>query len=678
MLRSAGDLGLAHRAGRLGHVAMRSSTDLVERIWTLPWVPFDWHVDQIQELLAPYFENIKMLRQLRKKKFKVFYFRAASKEADRDLVPLTARDGTDTLTLWATIAPPRNRVRQQRVLKGSSVLSLAPRTSIFEPQPVPVATGAEKGEDGDKEQGVAKKAKTLARGVPTGCKVHIMPSDGSCVFHAFAAGLGWLHGPEKSPPHARELRAGVVTHLLQHKDRYAGLWDKCDTQGKSDPNLDFEGYCKLVGRESAYASDLELRALARSWQVNIVVVPADSRLEPEAFTTQKAKKTLAFWLENKHVDLLLPVEGSKYPEELLAVRSAPSFGFRAGGKSVASVCSKPGTEWSSVAPSRARSLCRKPPTEWSSGGSRAGVPVAADQAEVPAQVPEDAGAAQGREVQGIQDEQDLQGYAFEGGPQLQHCKPKAVQRNLLFRCEYCAFSKRATTQRKFNMLRYVHCKRYHGGDGLPGQGKVKLPECVVPLAKGTKGVSWRCPLCTHGITDKRRAGLSVATYQRAKRRHRDEHHAKVPLPKWYSLNRDKRRDGAAKLNHRALKGLALTAEAKTKGYVTFLWPRPREHCKSSKRIKAVRFATAWSCVKCGLCFTQRKKFGKHGVGGNSCTKNRAACSRQWRLNELGRTEAWCRGNMQVHGYTMPMLDSIFVEARRALQGGCASSPCSSQ
>ena len=66
------------------------------------------------------------------------------------------------------------------------------------------------------------------------------------------------------------------------------------------------------------ASDLELRALARSWQVNIVVVPADSRLEPEAFTTQKAKKTLAFWLENKHIDLLLPVEGNKYPEELFS------------------------------------------------------------------------------------------------------------------------------------------------------------------------------------------------------------------------------------------------------------------------------------------------------------------------------------------------------------------------
>ncbi|CAE7464425.1 unnamed protein product, partial [Symbiodinium pilosum] len=274
MLRSAGDLGLAHRAGRLGHVALRSSTDLVER------------------LLAPSFENIKMLRQLRKKKFKVFYFRAASKEADRDLVPLTARDGNDTLTLWATIAPPRNRVRQQRVLKGSSVLSLAPRTSIFEPQPVSIATCAE---DGDKEQGVAKKAKTLARGVPTGCKVHIVPGDGSC-----------------------ELRAGVVNHLLQHKDRYVGLWDKCDTGGKPDPNLDFEGYIKLVGQESAYASDLELRALARSWQVNIVVVPADSRLEPEAFTTQKAKKTLAFWLENKHIDLLLPVEGNKYPEELFS------------------------------------------------------------------------------------------------------------------------------------------------------------------------------------------------------------------------------------------------------------------------------------------------------------------------------------------------------------------------
>ena len=506
-----------------------------------------------------------------------------------------------------------------------------PRTSIFEPQPASVATCAEQGEDGGKEQGVAKKAKTLARGVPSGCKVQIMPSDGSCIFHAFAAGLGWLHGPEKSPPHARELRAGVVTHLLQHKDRYVGLWDKCNTEGKADPDLDFEGYRKKVGQESAYASDLELRALARSWQVNIVVVPADSRLKPEAFTTQKAKKTLAFWFENKHIDLLLPVEGTKYPEELLAVCSAPSFGFRAGGKSVASVCSKPCTEWSSVASSRTPSLCRKPPTEWSSARSQACVPGVVGKAEVTSEAPGDAGEDKVRQVQGFQDEQDLQGYVFEEGPQLQPCKPKSAKRNLLFRCELCAFSKRATTQRKFNMIRYVHCKRCHGGDGLPGQGKVRLSECVVPLAKGTKGVCWRCPLCNYGLTDKRGAGLSIATFQRAKRRRRDEHHPKVPLSKWYSLNRDKRRDGAAKLNHRALRGMALTAEAKNKGYVTFLWPRPRERYKNSKRIKAVRFATAWSCVKCGICFTQRKKFGKHGVGRHGvgatcrCTATRCPC-----------------------------------------------------
>ena len=70
------------------------------------------------------------------------------------------------------------------------------------------------------------------------------------------------------------------------------------------------------------------------------------------------------------------------------------------------------------------------------------MPVAVDKAEVSSQAPGDAGEDQGREVQGFQDEQDLQGYAFEEGSQLQPCEPKGAKRNLLFRCEFCAFSKR--------------------------------------------------------------------------------------------------------------------------------------------------------------------------------------------------------------------------------------------
>ena len=51
-----------------------------------------------------------------------FFFHAAAKEPDRDLIALQAKDGENTLTLWATIAPPRNQVHQQRPLKSSVCL----------------------------------------------------------------------------------------------------------------------------------------------------------------------------------------------------------------------------------------------------------------------------------------------------------------------------------------------------------------------------------------------------------------------------------------------------------------------------------------------------------------------------------------------------------------------------
>ena len=162
------------------------------------------------------------------------------------------------------------------------------------------------------------------------------------------------------PRHTLGMRAGVVNHLQQHKDRYEGMWDQCDTNGTKVDGLTYDAYCKLLGKEDAYASDVVLRALARTWQVNIVVFPADSKLElePEAFTTQKPKVTPAFWLDGKHIDLLLPTEGREYPDELLEVRSAPSFGFRAGGRSAPSVCSKPDTVWSSAPAVSANALNR--------------------------------------------------------------------------------------------------------------------------------------------------------------------------------------------------------------------------------------------------------------------------------------------------------------------------------
>ena len=164
--------------------------------------------------------------------------------------------------------------------------------------------------------------------------------DGSCVVHAFTAGLKWLY-PDRTPPHARELRAGVVTHLKQHQDRYQGMWDKCDTNGAPVDGLTYEGYCDL-GKQSTYASDLELRALARNWQVNIVLIPADIKLEPEAFTTQKAKHTVAFWLSDKHVDLLLPTRAKITPKSFWPSARPPPLSFVLGaGLELRSVLSRP-------------------------------------------------------------------------------------------------------------------------------------------------------------------------------------------------------------------------------------------------------------------------------------------------------------------------------------------------
>ena len=63
----------------------------------------------------------------------------------------------------------------------------------------------------------------------------------------------------------------MIDHLRRNADRYTPLWDSTSPTGEKLES--WETYIEQLASESAYASDLELRALAKMWNLRLIVVP---------------------------------------------------------------------------------------------------------------------------------------------------------------------------------------------------------------------------------------------------------------------------------------------------------------------------------------------------------------------------------------------------------------------
>ena len=183
---------------------------------------------------------------------------------------------------------------------------------------------------------------TKVRPVPEKLVYRKMPEDGSCVFHAMAAGLKYVTGI-KLDLSARELRARAVGHLHKYADTCSKQYDKKGPDGSDMP--DSQDYLTAIAAESAYAGAMEVEALCRIYSIRVILVPENAAFPVEAYHLKEKKKAVVLWLTGMHIDLLLPEgaddavkEGTdtrklRYPQELLDVAATPTIAYKVGGLS---------------------------------------------------------------------------------------------------------------------------------------------------------------------------------------------------------------------------------------------------------------------------------------------------------------------------------------------------------
>ena len=196
--------------------------------------------------------------------------------------------------------------------------------------------------------------------MPAKCRRVSIDKDGSCFYRAVAQGLKWLAGSKGTSFCHRDLRARASEHIKRHRAQYEAEWDglgpsleplRTAAKAGEDP---FTKYLDLAANEAACASNLEIRALSRLYDVCILVIPCDGAFATMSFKDHKRKRAIALWYTPKHVDLLLPEQdGQSYPPELFTACQGEVIDLRAGGRST---CSQSSGTWTraSDAPASAR------------------------------------------------------------------------------------------------------------------------------------------------------------------------------------------------------------------------------------------------------------------------------------------------------------------------------------
>ena len=338
------DFGLAVHGGRLGWRLAAQPDELLPRVWTLPWLPMHWDDDAVKQLLASEFKDIDLLTHRRQRGNLSYRFRATCLKGDKDLVALLAETDTGPLTLWASVAPARTLQKSQRRLPQGTVPVVAPkqRSTAF-PTTSRALTETEVDADGKPMPG-AKRTKCDVRTVPNELKTIDIDKDGNCVYRAVSEGLAWLSGGKIKVEH-RELRAKAITHLRKHQEAYSAQWDKESPTGA--PMQSFEDYLVASAQNGAYGSPLEVEALARIYDVQIILIPLLADFAVMSFRTSQAKRVIVLWYHDKHIDLLVPKDDvRKYPQAVLNITTGPVHKLRAGGaRSTCSRASKAGSEW---------------------------------------------------------------------------------------------------------------------------------------------------------------------------------------------------------------------------------------------------------------------------------------------------------------------------------------------
>ena len=376
-LRGAPALGLAAFGQRIAWRHPLIAGEVLPRVWTLDGLPGTVNAQDMLPVLEQGFKEIALMSHRRKKGTLSLRFRAVCLAGDKDLVPLQLTiDQGDPVCLWAAIAPARQVETRQKPLGTKAVpfVSVVKQTSLDAKPNSAAAAESEEVDDQGKPIPSAKRARGAAREVPTGLQREACAADGNCAFASVAAALNWIQN--KSGPDAYnhlELRARVASHLSKYSAQYEAEWDKVLPDGTRDKS--WQDYMDAAAQAGSFASELELRALGRIFDLRILILPASDCFKPVAFHTSQKKRLAVLWLQDKHLEFLKPTCANSsckdYPEEFWQVTDGPVRGLRAGGKAStpASSAASARTVFTCDAASRAGTVWTRAPA---TGSKRAG------------------------------------------------------------------------------------------------------------------------------------------------------------------------------------------------------------------------------------------------------------------------------------------------------------------
>lgn len=616
--RMGGEFGLIF--GRmLGIRRKREPNAATSRIWLLEDVPKDFTQDQVCQVLSHSFSSVSLIRQKRGKKGHghSFLFKAARTD-EHDVVALPVDYDGASFTLWCRWAPPRQFAGEAKVVHNVQSWSL--KTSVLD-KSMPVAKdtlgeersaakGHDSPDDGSGTDGPSKRSKVEQRTLPDGVNQVTVPGDGACLFHAFKEAFAKI---SDKCLNSRALRAEVVTHMTRYKEHYSQQWSGFDPKGEKC--TDFDTYLSLIAAEDAYASDIEVAALGRLYDVKIVVVPQVLAFPPVAFHVKQQKRIIALWFNGKHFDPLIPL-GKSLPAALSQVKDTMPFPMRGGGSSECSDkdCWTPGTTpagtvWTNSAkvPSQhtvwthdrvASRIHGKTPPHQVKFGTNSSCDVATvaptiadDLAELDDMMPEPATKRK-----------------------IASCS-QVLQADGSYRwcCPLCPFVLITNKDGKhFSGAKIGHVRNHHPNEKaatylkkfkhrVKGQDVSELPE---------EAIAWKCVFCSFGVTRAECGNATRSPIANFGLRHRQECHPEIPMREWRRRRMQQTYEKNAGLRHRSrvrrLNASALKVKPPPPGHncIPFTWPVV---CRSDRTggERRLHYRRAWACRNCLFCCHKR-------------------------------------------------------------------------
>jgi len=369
----SGDMGLFHDGKRLAvRIDARDPRNAARQcLWHLRQVPFHWHVDEIQEVLADVgFEQIEVQARYRDRRAVRWTFLALRADR-RDYVPIKIADAElGDIELEAArhrrqgrhdrereaIRPERRQsvaakpqdveARGKGTGKGGmgtrAVASNGPELppDPFEDLIALDGEGASEGEAdipmiGNKRQAAAaapaakkpKQPKQLT--LPPGATVISNDGGGNCLPAAVAQALTSHGGKQISH---RGVRRAMARWMREQASHLQPLWDGRDTSDQPC-QLAFTDYLSAVETVGAWCGNLEVYALSRGLPANLLVLDFDSETTFKFASQADSDPFVVLKFSGKHYEWI-----KCSPEALVDIWCHAAVGHTTGGRGGGFMC----------------------------------------------------------------------------------------------------------------------------------------------------------------------------------------------------------------------------------------------------------------------------------------------------------------------------------------------------